>query len=110
MTNDQPTTAIVTSHVTNESSTTTPTPEPTTKRPNIYCTVDEYAERLHVSRGTVHNWVRAGLPSFVIGRTRRIVTERADRWLEAGGADRHRTSVRSKRRTSGGRDSTNPQR
>jgi len=71
--------------------------------PNLYATVEEYADRLKVSRGTVFAWVRGGLPSFRIGRTRRIVIERADRWLEGGGADRTRKSTRSKRSPSGAR-------
>ena len=78
-----------TSHVTND-------PIPT---PNLYATVDEYADRLKVSRGTVFGWINSGLPSFRIGRTRRIVIEKADRWLESGGADRSRKSTRSKRST-----------
>lgn len=75
-----------TSHVTNSGPT-----------PNLYATVDEYADRIKVSRGTVFGWVKGGLPSFRIGRTRRIVIEKADRWLESGGADRTRKSVRTKR-------------
>lgn len=89
----EPTTITTTSHVTND----------TVPEPNIYATVDEYAERLKVSKGTVFNWVRLGLPSFRIGQTRRIVIEKADRWLEAGGADRSRKSTRSKRSTNNGR-------
>lgn len=81
--------AIDASHVTND-------PQRVTE-PNLYATIDEYAERLKVSRGTVFSWVRGGLPSFRIGRTRRIVIEKADRWLENGGADRSRTSTRTKR-------------
>lgn len=81
--------ALTTSHVTND---TIPTP-------NLYATVDEYADRLKVSRGTVFGWIKGGLPSFRIGRTRRIVIEKADRWLESGGADRSRKSTRSKRST-----------
>jgi len=69
--------------------------------PNLYCTVVEFAESLKVSKGTVFTWIRHGLPSLVVGRTRRIVVERAYRWLEAGGADRTRKSTRA-RRTSGG--------
>jgi excisionase family DNA binding protein len=64
---------------------------------NIYATVDEYASRLRVSRGTVFAWLRRGLPSLSVGRTRRIITERADRWLEAGGADTTRRSQRASR-------------
>jgi excisionase family DNA binding protein len=84
--------ATNTSHVTNS-------PKPT----YLYATVDEYAERLQVSRGTVFAWVREGMPSFKVGRTRRIVIERADRWLEAGGADRSRKSTRAKRPATAGR-------
>lgn len=76
-----------TSHVTNDSG----------SPPNLYATVDEYADRIKVSRGTVFGWVKGGLPSFRIGRTRRIVIEKADRWLESGGADRTRKSTRTKR-------------
>lgn len=82
-----PLTITTTSHVTSDS-----VPEP-----NLYATVDEYADRLKVSKGTVFSWVRSGLPSFRIGRTRRIVIEKADRWLESGGADRSRKSTRTKR-------------
>ena len=87
--------------VTNEPTTTAPTP-------NLYATVEEYADRIKVSRGTVFGWVKGGLPSFRIGRTRRIVIERADRWLESGGADRSRKSTRSKRSARVGRGSPNP--
>ena len=69
--------------------------------PNLYCTVDEFAENLKVSRGTVFSWVRSGLPSLRVGRCRRIIIDRAFRWLEAGGADRTRRSPRAKRITSG---------
>ena len=72
-------------------------PKPTT---NIYCTVDEFADTLKVSRGTVFTWLRAGLPSLSVGRTRRIIVERAYRWLEAGGADQTRRSTRARRTTS----------
>ena len=89
--------SAITSHVTNKLQ-----PEP-----NLYATVDEYADRLKVSRGTVFGWVKGGLPSFRIGRTRRIVIERADRWLESGGADRTRKSTRAKRNPSGGRGPSN---
>lgn len=85
------------SHVTN----------PAAPEPNLYATVDEYADRIKVSRGTVFGWVKGGLPSFRIGRTRRIVIERADRWLESGGADRTRTSTRSKRSPNSGRGPAN---
>ncbi len=88
-----PLTITTTSHVTNES----------VSEPNLYATVDEYAERLKVSKGTVFSWVRSGLPSFRIGRTRRIVIEKADRWLESGGADRSRKSTRTKRSSNSGR-------
>lgn len=71
--------------------------------PNLYCTVAEFAQSLQVSKGTVFTWIRNGLPSLVVGRTRRIVTERAHRWLEAGGADRSRTSTRARRTTGGSR-------
>lgn len=84
---DSPSTIATTSHVTND----------TVRELNLYATVDEYAERLKVSKGTVFAWVRSGLPSFRIGRTRRIVIEKADRWLESGGADRSRKSTRTKR-------------
>jgi excisionase family DNA binding protein len=67
---------------------------------NIYCTVDEFADTLKVSRGTVFTWLRAGLPSLSVGRTRRIIVERAYRWLEAGGADQTRRSTRARRTTS----------
>jgi excisionase family DNA binding protein len=93
--NDERSTTIA-SHVTN-----TLQPEP-----NIYATVDEYADRLKVSRGTVFGWVKGGLPSFRIGRTRRVVIEKADRWLESGGADHTRKSTRSKRSPSSGRRSS----
>lgn len=69
--------------------------------PNLYCTIDEFAQNLQVSRGTVFSWVRAGLPSLRVGRCRRIIVERAYRWLEAGGADRTRQSPRAKRATIG---------
>lgn len=72
-----------------------------TSLPNLYCTVDEFAENLKVSRGTVFTWLRAGLPSLRIGRCRRVILERAYRWLEAGGADQTRRSPRAKRVTVG---------
>lgn len=61
-----------------------------------FYTVEEYAERLKVSRGTVFGWLRNGMPSVCVGRTRRIVTDRADAWLAAGGAAKRR-SKRTKR-------------
>jgi excisionase family DNA binding protein len=79
-----------------------------TRPPNLYATVDEYADRLHVGRGTVFAWVRDGLPSFKVGRTRRIIVEKADRWLEAGGADRSRKSARAKRPAAAARPSQPP--
>lgn len=85
--------AATTSHVTNDA----------ISKMNLYATVDEYANRIKVSRGTVFGWIAGGLPSFRIGRTRRIVIEKADRWLESGGADRSRKSTRTKRSTNSGR-------
>lgn len=79
------------------------TTEQTSTRPklapanSVYWTVDAFAEALQVSRGTVFTWLRAGMPSLSVGRTRRIIVERAYRWLEAGGADRSRRSSRAKR-------------
>jgi excisionase family DNA binding protein len=69
--------------------------------PNLYCTIDEFAANLQVSRGTVFGWVRAGLPSLRVGRCRRIIVAAAYRWLEAGGADRTRRSPRAKRTMAG---------
>ncbi len=69
--------------------------------PNLYCTIDDFAQNLQVSRGTVFSWVRAGSPSLRVGRCRRIIVERAYRWLEAGGADRTRKSPRARRATAG---------
>jgi excisionase family DNA binding protein len=66
-------------------------------QPVTYDTVAEFGVRLQVSRGTVFAWIRAGLPSFRVGRTRRIIRQKADLWLEAGGADRTRTSKRARR-------------
>lgn len=73
--------------------------ETTTTPPKAlnYDTVEEYASRLQVSRGTVFAWIRVGLPSFRVGRTRRIVRDKADTWLEAGGADTTRKSTRTRR-------------
>ena len=65
--------------------------------PEPFQTVAEYAQRLKVSRGTVFTWLRRGLPSVVVGRTRRIRTRAADEWLAAGGAMLRRRSKRSNR-------------
>ena len=79
-------------------STTTTT---TTETISVYATIDEYAERLKVSRGTVFAWLKAGLPSIKAGATRRIIVARADAWLEAGGADGSRRTKRSRRPSHG---------
>lgn len=79
---------------------TPPTRVPPSMANNIYCTIDDFAEVLQVSRGTVFTWLKAGLPSLSVGRTRRIIVERAFRWLEAGGADQSRRSTRARRTTS----------
>ena len=74
-------------------------PKPPLGQNNIYCTVDDFAEALQVSRGTVFAWIRTGMPSLSVGRTRRIIVARAYHWLEAGGADKSRRSARAKRAT-----------
>lgn len=86
---------------TNNPSTTTSVASHAPTPPSIYATIDEYAERLKVSRGTVFSWLNAGLPSIKAGATRRIIVARADAWLEAGGADRHRKTKRTRRPSRG---------
>jgi excisionase family DNA binding protein len=49
----------------------------------IYITVDEAARRFEVSRRTVFEWVRDGLPSIKRGRVRRIPVTEARAWLAA---------------------------
>ncbi|MDP9150530.1 MAG: excisionase family DNA-binding protein [Myxococcota bacterium] len=62
-------------------------------------TVNEYAERLRVSRNTLFKLIKLGLPTVMIGRIRRILVEKADRWIQGGGADLERRSSRTKRRS-----------
>jgi len=69
---------------------------------SIYTTIDEYSLRLKVSNRTVKSWIVRGLPSISVGRVRRIITEQADAWLAAGGAEQRtekKTSKRAKRAT-----------
>jgi hypothetical protein len=51
-----------------------------------YMTVKEYAAHQRVCVRTVQGWCRRGLPSHQAGRLLRIDVQKADQWLEAGGA------------------------
>lgn len=79
------------------STTHTTATSPATVVPDLYCTVDEFARSLKVSRGTIFGWLRAGMPSLRAGRCRRIIIVPAQRWLEAGGAQQRQRSPRARR-------------
>jgi excisionase family DNA binding protein len=51
-----------------------------------FLTVDEFARANEVSRRTVFDWIRDGLPSVKRGRLRRIDGHAARAWLERKGA------------------------
>jgi excisionase family DNA binding protein len=52
----------------------------------LYLTVPEYAAHRKVSKRTVYTWIKAhNLPSVKQGRTRRILWETADRFIDGGG-------------------------
>ena len=53
----------------------------------LYATIDSFAEMLIVSRTTVKRWLKLGLPSVCVGRSRRIQIAQAHAWLLAGGAE-----------------------
>ena len=53
-----------------------------------YLPVHEYAARRRVSASTVRRWILFGLPVARAGRTVRVRVIDADRWIDAGGADR----------------------
>ena len=59
---------------------TPPCPTPATD----YLTPTQYAERRGVSRTTVFDWIRTGLPSVKQGGSRRIRWKDADAFLDAG--------------------------
>ena len=59
---------------------TPPCPTPATD----YLTPTQYAERRGVSRTTVFDWIRTGLPSVKQGGSRRIRWREADAFLDAG--------------------------
>ena len=59
---------------------TPPCPTPATD----YLTPTQYAERRGVSRTTVFEWMRTGLPSVKQGGSRRIRWRDADAFLDAG--------------------------
>ena len=59
---------------------TPPCPTPATD----YLTPAQYAERRGVSRTTVFDWIRTGLPSVKQGGSRRIRWQDADAFLDAG--------------------------
>ena len=46
-------------------------------------TVQELAARVHVSKPIIYQWLGMGLPSFKIGRTRRLSRAASDSWLRA---------------------------
>lgn len=61
-----------------------------------YSTPNDFALRLKVSPRTVKRWLKQGLPSVCVGRSRRILTDQADAWLLAGGAQKKKVT-RTKR-------------
>lgn len=64
---------------------------------SVYATVIQFAARLCVSPRTVHSWLRAGMPSVCVGKSRRIIVVEADAWLRAGGAERPTQRKRTRR-------------
>lgn len=46
----------------------------------LWMTVDEVSRRQAVSRGTVYEWFKRGLPSKKIGRVRRINVSALSKW------------------------------
>lgn len=75
----------------------------------VYATIDSFAERLLVSRNTVKRWLKLGMPSVCVGRSRRIQIVQAEAWLLAGGAEERpkRTKVSRVRRTAPGLSTNN---
>ena len=55
---------------------TTPHPGELLERPEVF------ARRVDVSRGTVYNWLAAGMPALKLGRSRRIDPAEAIAWLK----------------------------
>lgn len=45
-------------------------------------TADELAELWGISRASVYNQIRRGLPSVTIGKSRRFNPAKCERWLE----------------------------
>jgi excisionase family DNA binding protein len=56
-------------------------PEPA-KEEAVYVGVDEAARTFDVSRRTVFEWIRDGMPSVRRGRVRRVSIEQARAWLD----------------------------
>jgi excisionase family DNA binding protein len=60
---------------------------PTAAEPvTLYATVDEAARAFAVSRRTIFDWIRDGMPSIKRGAVRRVPVEQARAWLGARGA------------------------
>jgi excisionase family DNA binding protein len=58
--------------------------------PTEYVSPAQMADRMAVSRATVHRWLRHGMPSLGRGKSRRINVAAAEAWLR--GRPMHTTS------------------
>jgi excisionase family DNA binding protein len=56
-----------------------------------FMTIEDFAKHLAVSQKTVHRLIRNGLPSLLIGRSRRIKKEEAEKWIELSYLMKRRT-------------------
>jgi excisionase family DNA binding protein len=50
--------------------------------PIVFATIDEAAREFDVSRRTIFDWLRDGMPSVKRGVKRRVPIDQARRWLE----------------------------
>jgi excisionase family DNA binding protein len=62
--------------------TTIPTDDATVVTGQRLLTADELADHLHVSRAQVYNFLRLGLPSLKLGKSRRFRLADVTVWLD----------------------------
>lgn len=51
-----------------------------------WLSVDEIAEHLGVSRDTIYNWLKKGMPAHKFGKLWKFQTSEVDKWIKAGKA------------------------
>lgn len=52
-----------------------------------WLSVQEIADHLGVSKDTIYNWIKKGMPSHKIGKLWKFKTSEVDKWAKSGKAE-----------------------